>query len=80
MSEVSVCSLTLYNNVVAKCFEECVSEFRRRELDVGEEKVWVSAPHTMLRTAVRLTTKSFLYLLCSAFPSVQKSLSNTPSG
>ena len=39
VSEVSVCSLTLYNNVVAKCFEECVSEFRRRELDVGEEKV-----------------------------------------
>eukprot|EP00892_Ulva_mutabilis_P008370 jgi/Ulvmu1/5905/UM026_0027.1 len=31
-------SLTLYNNVVARCFEDCVSEFRRRELDLGEEK------------------------------------------
>jgi hypothetical protein len=29
----------LYNNVVAKCFHECVTEFRRRELDVAEEKV-----------------------------------------
>lgn len=36
---VPICSLTLYNNVVARCFEDCVSEFRRRELDLGEEKV-----------------------------------------
>ena len=34
-----VYSLKLYNNLVERCFTECVSEFRRRELDVGEEKV-----------------------------------------
>lgn len=43
------CSLRLYNSLVERCFCECVEEFRRRELDVGEEKVRPrSAPYHAL--------------------------------
>jgi hypothetical protein len=43
--EAGLCSLRLYNSLVERCFCECVTEFRRRELDVAEEKVRPSVHH-----------------------------------
>lgn len=35
----SCCSLKLYNNLVEKCFKECVLDFRSKNLGKDEEKV-----------------------------------------
>ena len=29
----------MYNNLVDRCFRDCVDSFRRKDLDSGEEKV-----------------------------------------
>lgn len=31
-------SLRMYNNVVERCFRDCVESFRRKDLDNGEER------------------------------------------
>lgn len=36
-------SLKLYNNLVERCFRDCVQDFRGKSLDSGEEKVRCSA-------------------------------------
>lgn len=34
-------SMRMYNNLVEKCFTDCVDSFRRKDLDSTEEKVRV---------------------------------------
>lgn len=36
---VMPCSLRMYNQLVEKCFNDCVESFRRKNLDSAEEKV-----------------------------------------
>ncbi len=33
------CSLRMYNNVVERCFRDCVESFRRKDLESSEERV-----------------------------------------
>lgn len=33
------CSLRMYNNLVERCFKDCIDGFRRKDLDSAEEKV-----------------------------------------
>lgn len=38
------CSLRMYNNLVERCFKDCVDTFRRKDLDATEEKVCRRGP------------------------------------
>lgn len=40
---VGICSLRMYNNVVERCFRDCVESFRRKDLESNEERVSVAA-------------------------------------
>ena len=37
-------SLRMYNRLVERCFSQCVTEFRRKNLDSTEERVRASRP------------------------------------
>lgn len=41
-----VCSLRMYNNVVERCFRDCVESFRRKDLDNNEERVSLQPSRT----------------------------------
>ena len=73
----------MYNNLVERCFRECVDSFRRKDLDSTEEKVGFSPTHflDMCSSAkvrdgrIISSMLTLVYLLmCSVFKIAAKSL------
>ncbi|KAK2080824.1 protein transporter tim9 [Prototheca wickerhamii] len=47
-------SLKMYNNLVDRCFRDCVDSFRRKDLDSGEEKCVQKCCEKFLRHSQRV--------------------------
>mmetsp|Transcript_7164 Transcript_7164/g.12085 ORF Transcript_7164/g.12085 Transcript_7164/m.12085 type:complete len:80 (+) Transcript_7164:1-240(+) len=46
-------SLHLYNNIVERCFCDCVDSFRRKDLDTTEEKCVIRCTEKFLKSTAR---------------------------
>lgn len=50
-------SLSLYNRLSKRCFDDCVSSFRTRTLDRGEETCVVRCAEKFLKHMARVTVR-----------------------
>ena len=62
--EACLCSLRMYNNVVERCFRDCVDSFRRKDLESSEERV--STPECLPHLFDMLLTECSLMSLLFA--------------
>ncbi|KAK9800210.1 hypothetical protein WJX73_009657 [Symbiochloris irregularis] len=46
-------SLRMYNNLVERCFKDCVESFRRKELDSTEEKCVQKCTDKFMKSSAR---------------------------
>ncbi|PRW57797.1 mitochondrial import inner membrane translocase subunit Tim9 [Chlorella sorokiniana] len=47
-------SLRMYNSLVERCFRDCVSEFRSKDLNAGEEKCVQSCATKFMKHSARV--------------------------
>jgi hypothetical protein len=51
------CSLRMYNNLVEKCFNNCVDTFRRKTLDKDEDKCIRRCAEKFLKHTARVSMR-----------------------